>query len=145
MTTRYPPRREPRVLALIPAPYVTRWAVADPWEIRGAGCTRSFNLPRATLLARLVRREHPTVIVVPRASIPRFRAAARMLGVAIVPASFPKLPARIAADLYPEFWLHAPSRPLRQAVLQAASAVLHGQFPPRHYATSRHRPLLRAS
>lgn len=145
MTTRYPPRREPRVLALIPAPYVTRFAVADPWEIRGAGSVRSFDTPRAELLALLARRERPTVIVVPPASVRSFREAAARLDVAIVPAVFPKLPARIAAELYPELWLHAPTRPLRRVVVQAVSAVLHGQFPTRHYATTRHRPLLRTT
>ena len=143
MTLRYPPRREPRVLAIAPDSRRLLWAVADPWEIRGAGRLRCSYRAQASAIIRLARRERPTVIVAPRRSFNRLSFALGDIGVPFLPASFPIAPEPIAAELFPEIALHATTRALRKVAVEAISAVLHGQFPSRNYAASRNKTILR--
>ena len=143
MTIRYPPRREPRVLAVATGVRSLVWAVADPWEIRGAGRTHAIRRTHRLAIQRLVRRERPTVVVVPKRYLSRLRSMRRALGVPFLPVSFPIAPGPIAVELYPEITLHAPSSALRRVAVTAVSAVLHGQFPPREYASTCQRTLLR--
>jgi hypothetical protein len=143
MTLRYPPRREPRVLMVVPNAKRLLWAVADPWEMRGAGRLCCTFRAQASAIMRLVRRERPTVVVAPRRGFKRLRFAD--LGVPLLPASFPIAPDPIARELFPEIAVHATTRALRKVAAQAISAVLHGHFPSRKYAITRHRTVLRRS
>jgi hypothetical protein len=45
--------------------------------------------------------------------------------------------AATAAELFPEFAVFAPTRPLRHVILVAIAAALDGRLPSRTYATSR--------
>jgi hypothetical protein len=85
------------------------------------------------------------VIISSRRGFKRLRFALRDAGVPFLPAAFPIAPDPIAADMFPELTIHAPTRALRKVAVQAISAVLHGQFPSRHYATSRNTTVLRPS
>ena len=59
-----PPRRDPRVLALVPNGHGISYAVADAWEVRGVGV-----LPNATAAAlrlavtRVIVQTRPSAIV----------------------------------------------------------------------------------
>lgn len=145
MTFRYPPRREPRVLAIAPDSHRLLWVVADPWEIRGAGRPRCSIRAQPSAVLRLARRERPTVIVAAHRNFKRLRHVLADLGVPFLPISFPIAPDPIVAELFPEIALHATTRALRKVAVAAVSAVLHGQFPSRNYATSRNKTILRRS
>ena len=145
MTLRYPPRREPRVLAIAPDSHRLLWAVADPWEIRGAGRVRCSAGAQPSAIIRLARRERPTVIVASRRIFKRLRFALGDIGVPFLPASFRIAPEPIAADMFPEIGIHAPTRALRKVAVQAISGALHGQFPSRNYAVTRNKTILHRS
>ena len=56
MPIRYPPRREPRVLALATIPAGLVFAVVDPWVVRGTGQASCGRRTRSAAILRLVRR-----------------------------------------------------------------------------------------
>jgi hypothetical protein len=135
MPTRLPPRREPRALALIRAPTGLTYAVADPWELRAAGSLTCRARALSAAVARVIRREKPTLLVAQGDPVSSAtRSAARRLKVPLVDGNLPRLPPAIARDLYPEIRLRAPSRSLRRAAVLAIAAVLYAETPSRKYA-----------
>jgi hypothetical protein len=138
MTIRYPPRREPRVLAAGIAASGLAFAAADPWVLRSAGHCPCQPRSRTAALARLVRREKPTALVAADpVLVPTLRRVGRAQGVPVVIGRLPPLPRRIASELYPELPLLAPGR-LGRVAVAAIATVLHASIPPR-YAPRRHR------
>ena len=133
------------MLAIAPDSRRLLWAVADPWEIRGVGRIRCSTRSQPSAIIRLARRERPTVIVASRPIFKRLRFSLGDTGVPFLPASFRIAPGPIAADMFPEIAIHAPTRALRKVAVQAISGALHGQFPPRNYAVTRNKTLLRRS
>ncbi len=143
MTVRHPPRREPRVLAVSLAPTGLHFACADPWVIRGAGPIPCTKRSRTSALLRVVRREKPTALFSSDLSLGlTLRGIARITGAAVIPGPIPRLPSRLARDLYPDLPLIAPGA-LGSVAALAISAVLHGTVPSRTYANHRHPTPLR--
>ena len=138
MPIRYPPRREPRVLAVKVIPTGLAFAVVDPWMIRSSGRTHCRSHTRLSAVLRIVRREKPTAITTSDTGIVETigRVAAHC-GIAVIKKRVPKIPVSIASDLYPELLLFAPGRLGRLAAL-AISAVLHVTPQSRTYAPTRH-------
>lgn len=138
MQTHYPPRREPRVLAVLPARRGLAFAVVDPWEIRAAGIERCGPESIAYAIVRLVRREKAVAIACGRKSLlPAVKRAAAVTRIGFVAEPPPTLPVGIAADLYPELAVHAPTKRLKNAAAVAIAAVLHSNIPSRKYAACR--------
>jgi hypothetical protein len=146
MSPRLPPRREPRALTLIRSPSGFHYATADPWELRSAGSITCRDRALAASVARIVRREKPTVLVARGDGLagPAKRAARRH-GLAVVGADLPTLRRDVAQEMYPELPLRAPSRELERAAILAIAAVLYADTPPRRYAPTRNRPPEHAS
>jgi len=145
MTIRYPPRREPRVLAIASTASGLAFATADPWVVRGAGGLACRPGARLAAIARLARREKPTALIAANAAARRpIRRVGRTQGVPVLTEALPVLPAVIARELYPELPLLAPNR-LAPIAAVAIAAVLHAPIPPRRYAPRRRRPLARRS
>lgn len=142
MPIRYPPRREPRVLAIARSPTGLAFAVADPWVIRGSGFAPCSRRSEMAAIRRMVRREKPTALASPDHRFPALRRLAREFGIPFVRAPVPELPVPIASELYPELPLLAPEVLGRLAAL-AVSHVLHSSVPPRTYAACRLRTALR--
>jgi hypothetical protein len=139
MTIRYPPRREPRVLAVGSSPFGLDFAAADPWVVRSAGHGTCRPRSRVAALARLVRREKPTALIGAGPGLRRtLRHVGRAQGIPVVTDPVPHLPRAIATELYPELPLLAPGR-LGRLAATAISAVLHAHIPPRRYEPRRHR------
>jgi len=138
-----PPRREPRVLAVARVPRGLTFAVIDPWTVRAAGTCFIARGTEHWSLRRLIRRERPTACA---SSSPELLAALRLAtrgtGVGIVTGALPTLPVPVAAELFPELELHAPTRAQKRVAVLAIAAVLHGNIPTRPYATARQRTLL---
>jgi hypothetical protein len=136
-----PPRREPRVLAVLRTPTGFAVAVADPSELRSVFSITCRDLTLGPGIARAMRREKPTLVLAPeepvRAAVLR---AAHRLGIPVAEGVLPKVPSFIAADLYPEIHLRATSPMLLQVATLAISAVLYAETPSRRYATTRRRP-----
>jgi hypothetical protein len=138
MPIRYPPRREPRVLAVAVIPTGLAFAVVDPWIVRSTGRTRCRRHTRRAAILRLVRREKPTAITTADAAlIEHITKIAKHCGIAVIKKRVPKMPVAIASDLYPELPLFAPGKLGRLAAL-AISAVLHVTPQSRLYANTRH-------
>jgi hypothetical protein len=89
-------------------------------------------------MARLVRREKPTLVLARGDSIhgPMQRACRRN-DVTVVRDVLPTLPPPIARDLYPELPMRAPTPALEFVATLAISAVLYAKNSPRHYAPRR--------
>ena len=140
MPLRYPPRREPRVLALSRAADGLHYATADPWEVRAVGSIPCRDLALAALVARLIRREKPTLVVARERELrgPVERVC-RRLGVASSGGRAPVLPPPIARDLYPELPMRAPTPSFERIATTAIAAVLYAKTRPRHYAPRRQR------
>jgi hypothetical protein len=138
MPTRFPPRREPRVLAV--ARNATRlfWAVVDPWELRGIGELECSERVESRMLRRLIRREKPTVITAlgERLAEKAERAARGTLVPFVTPPTAHR-PRRTDAELYPELPLFAPRSELARVAALAIATVVHSPIPPRTYAKSR--------
>lgn len=139
MPTLYPPRREPRALAISVLPAVIAYAVVDPWEIRASGAVSCRPRSRLAAILRLLRREKPTMIVtVGQALSPVLGRAARTADVPVAQARPPPLPVPVARELYPELaTLVAPK--LHPLAALAIAAVLHAPHLPRSYALPPHR------
>lgn len=143
MSQRLPPRREPRVLALSRSPAGFTFAVADPWELRSAGEVSCQEVSLSPAVLRVARREKPTLIVADPALLKPASRVALRLHVAIlgngVTQDLPRLPLKIACDLYPELPLRAPTLGLAQVAGLAIAAVLYADAPcpSRHYAPRR--------
>jgi hypothetical protein len=139
MSIRYPPRREPRVLAVEPAPTGLAFVSVDPWGIRSAGRTSCRARSRSAALSRLIRREKPTAVATPSATLgPCLRRAARGLELPVVEGPLPPLEPSVAVDLYPELPVLAPGSALGRLAPFAISAVLNARVPSRRYAPRRH-------
>ena len=162
MLEHHPPRRDPRVLALIPGKTVVRYAALDAWEIRGTGelpgtDARVFRLA----LARLIVQTRPTVIVC-RPPARRTVSLTKVLKVLATVAAHSGIPVlslagSVARDLlddapapdaiakqYPE--LHAlDTDATTDAIRLAAGALSSMNFPPRRYAKTTSTPRSRAS
>jgi hypothetical protein len=136
-----PPRREPRVLSLVRSRNGFHYATADPWELRGVGTVVCNDRAVSPAVLRVARREKPTLVVTrsPSLLVPA-RRAARRLGITNGDGRLPIPAASVAADLYPELPLRAPTPALREAAALAIGAVLYAQSAPRHYAPRRDRP-----
>lgn len=141
MSLRLPPRREPRALALIRHQAGLSYAAADPWELRSVGSVRCHALTLGPAVARVIRREKPTLVVTRDRELrgPAARAAKR-LGITATDAGLPNLPSAIAEDLFPELRMRAPTPSLSRAAVLAIAAVLYADSPSRRYAPRRHRP-----
>jgi hypothetical protein len=141
MPLRLPPRREPRVLALIRTQVGFSYAVADPWELRSIGCVDCRALILGPAVLRLVRREKPTLIVT-RDRVLRGPAArsAKRVGIAATAAALPNLPPAVAAEIFPELPMRAVTPSRSRAGVLAIAAVLYADSLPRKYAPRRHRP-----
>jgi len=141
MPLRLPPRREPRALALVRSQAGFSYAVADPWELRSAGSILCRDLTLGPAVARVIRREKPTLVVTHDRELkgPAERAAKR-LGITATDAGLPNLPLVIATDLFPELRMRAPTPSLSKAGVLAIAAVLYAESPSRNYAPRRHRP-----
>jgi len=138
MTIRYPPRREPRVLAIDSTRSGLGFAAVDPWVVRSAGHLTCRPRSRVAALSRLVRREKPTALVTVDPSLRRtLRRVGRAQGVPVLTDPLPRLPRSIASELYPELPLLAPGH-FGQLAATAISAVLHASIPPRKYVPRRH-------
>ncbi len=138
MPIRYPPRREPRVLAVKIIPTGLAFAVVDPWMIRSSGRTRCRRHTRYSAILRIARREKPTAITTADTTlIEIISRVAKRCGIAVIKKHVPRLPVAIATDLFPELPLFAPGKLGRLAAL-AISAVLHVTPQSRLYAPTRH-------
>lgn len=143
MPIRYPPRREPRVLAVTVIPTGLAFAVVNPWVVRGTGRTRCHRHTRRAAVLRLVRREKPTALTTTDASlVTELARVAKNCGIAVIKKRVPRLPVAIATDLFPELPLFAPGKLGRLAAM-AISALLHVTPQSRQYATTRHNSPLR--
>jgi hypothetical protein len=141
MPIRLPPRREPRVLALVRSRNGFHYATADPWEVRSAGRVTCHGRALTPAVARLAQREKPTLLVTRSPSLlaPMRRAAKRM-GVAAQGDRLQIPLPSIAEDLYPELRMRAPTPALAQVATLAIAAVLYARAPSRRYAPRRNRP-----
>lgn len=142
MPPRYPPRREPRALAVIRSQDGFHYACADPWETRSAGSVVCRGRALGPMLARLVRREKPTVVVARGTGLrePLQRACYRY-ATTFADRPLPALPLQIAREMYPELSVRAPAPPLEAVAALAIAAVLYAKNLPRHYAPRRkHSP-----
>jgi hypothetical protein len=141
MSLRLPPRREPRVLALVRRAAGFSYAVADPWELRSVGSVRCLALTLGPAVLRVVRREKPTLVVTRDRDLksPAVRAAKR-IGVTSTDAGLPNLPRAIAEDLFPELRLRALTPSLSKAGTLAIAAVLYADSSSRKYAPRYRRP-----
>ncbi len=138
MPIRYPPRREPRVLAVGMISTGLAFAVVDPWVVRSTGRTRCRHRTRRAAILRLVRREKPTAIATANTPIIKIvEQVAMRCGIAVIEKRVPRLPVSIATDMFPELPLFAPGKLGRLAAM-AISAVLHITPQSRHYAAARH-------
>jgi hypothetical protein len=109
--------------------------VADPWELRAASSVTCRDRALPAAVARVIRREKPTLLVAQGDPVSSaVRCAARRLKVPLVDRDLPHLSHAIARDLYPELRLRAPSRPLARAAVLAIAAVLYAETPSRKYA-----------
>lgn len=140
MPCSYPPRREPRILAIVPCRGGIAWVVVDPWEIRGAGTARTQS--RQATVRRLMRREKPSALVTSAASLHRIlaRGGGRMDPTLLAPRS-PNIPPEIARDLYPEFDLYATTPSVRLAASLAITTCIYAPIPTRSYPLRRCRAL----
>lgn len=122
------------------------WAVADPWEVRGAGRTPCRARSERLAIVKLIRREKPTAVA---CETKRLRTSvhqvAKVNGVATVDEPPPVLEAELARDLYPEAAIRAPTDALLRLASVAISAVLHADIPTRRYARNRDRAVPRAA
>lgn len=123
------------MLALIRSPVGITFAVADAWEVRSAAETRCQEVSLGPSILRIARREKPTALVVADRSLlrPATHAGIR-LRVPLVTQDLPRLPLKIACDMYPELPMRAPTLRLAQAASLAIATVLYAQAPSRHYA-----------
>ncbi len=138
MPYRFPPRREPRILAVAVVVRGLAFVVVDPWVIRGSGRIHCREPSRTAALLRLVRREKPTAVVAAGPALARAaERIARECGIAAVRRPDEEIPVDIAQELFPELPLFAPGDLSPLAAL-AISAVLHVTPHPRRYAHSRH-------
>ncbi len=138
MTIRYPPRREPRVLAIGQARTGLAFATADPWVVRSAGHIDCGPRSRLSALVRLIRREKPTALIPANASLRRtLRRVGRAQGIPVLTEPLPHLPRAVASELYPELPLMAPGH-LSHLASIAVSAILSARVPPRTYVPRRH-------
>ena len=141
MPTRLPPRREPRVLALVRSRKGFHYATADPWELRGAASVTCHDRALTPAVARLARREKPTLLVTKSSSLgmPVKRIGKRM-AIAVGSDHLPIPLPSVAEDLYPELRMRAPTPALAHVATLAIAAVLYAQAPSRKYAPRRNRP-----
>jgi hypothetical protein len=140
MPPRYPPRREPRVLAIIRSNVGFQYATADPWELRAAGSATCQDRALGPTVARLVRREKPTLLVARGAGLREAgQRACRRYGPTYATAPIPALPPPIAQDMYPELPMRAPTPSLEKVATLAIAAVLYTKNSTRHYAPRRKR------
>jgi hypothetical protein len=138
MPIRYPPRREPRILAVDLANNGLAFVSVDPWVIRSAGRIGCRARSRSAALSRLIRREKPTAVATPSAALaPFLRRAARRLELPAVEDPLPALLPSVATDLYPELPVLAPDSALARLSAFAISAVLNARVPSRTYVTPR--------
>jgi hypothetical protein len=138
MSTRLPPRREPRVLALVRSRKGFHYATADPWEIRATGSISCHEQALTPAVARLARREKPTLLVSGSPSLRGpVRRAGKHLALAVGKDHLPIPPAFVAEDLYPELRMRAPTAALVRVATLAIAAVLYAQAPSRRYAPRR--------
>jgi hypothetical protein len=135
-----PPRREPRVLAIVASGRRCAFAVVDPWEVRSTG---SITVPTRSLpaaLRRIIRREQPTLAVADRPGLTAaLDRAARGLCPGVDARRLRVPPTAIARDLFPELPLFAPTPGLERAARLAIAAVLFAHIPTRPYAPRRPR------
>lgn len=143
MPIRYPPRREPRILAVARSPNGLAFAIADPWVIRGSGHADCSRRSEASAVRRIIRREKPTAVVSTDIDLlPAVQRAAETTSIPWLRSQVPKVPVVIASELYPELPLLAPGD-LGPLAALAISYVLHSTIPPRSYAACRLRSALR--
>jgi hypothetical protein len=117
------------------------YSTADPWELRSVGTIVCHGRALSPAVFRVARREKPTLLVTRSPSLlGSARRAARRLGVTTGDAHLPIPPAAVAAELYPELPMRAPTSALQETATLAIAAVLYAQSSPRHYAPRRHRP-----
>lgn len=139
MSTRRPPRREPRVLAVRVNRRGATFACVDPWEVRSSGTAPVRPGHEIGALRRLVAREKPTAVVLDGALRRKIDPLDLAVPVLSTPRERPSIP--LATELFAELATFAPTPALCSAVLLAIAAVLAGGVPPRHYASPRPRPL----
>lgn len=153
MLERKPPRRDPRILALLPSSDAVEYAALDAWEIAGTGAIPTDD-PRGFALSvrRLIVQTRPTVLVCapPRVRKPKL---ARLLKLAATAATHSGIPlVSLAGDLARELLDEAPATDaiaaqypeLRalgtdtgvDAVRLASAALSSLTFPSRSYDTS---------
>lgn len=135
---RHPPRKEPRVLALVPERGRLFFAAVDPWEIRSTGELRPRSGAQVLALRRLIRREKPTILVTDSKRLREaLTRAAKVVGVPVLTGPIAHVSAS-GRDLYPELPLYAPTPPLERVALLAIAALLHlPHVPTRPYAPRR--------
>lgn len=138
MSPRFPPRREPRILALARSFNGVHYAVADPWELRSSGTLRYRRRSRRAALVRLVRREKPTALATRDDTLrPALLRVSSVAHIDMVRQSVPTIPPTVAVELYPELPLRAPTPALASVARLAIAAVLHADTHPRRYAPRR--------
>ncbi len=137
MPIRYPPRREPRVLAIALTAGRIAFAVADPWVVRGTGQRPCSARARPDAVARLVCREKPTTIVAANPAAEHWLRRRKSLAIPIVERPRAHLPRQVASELYPELPLLAAGR-LGPVAAVAIATVLHTNPPSRQYAPRHH-------
>ncbi len=152
MLERKPPRRDPRVLALVPRPDEIQYATLDAWEIAGTGALPTEDTKALALrVKRLIVQTKPTVVVCapppPRARLSKFlkviATVASHSGIPLVSLAgdlardlLDEAPAPSAiAEQYPE--LRALGISDGEDAVRLASAALSSlHFPSRTYETT---------
>ena len=128
------------MLAVLRARKGFHYATADPWELRGVGTVICHDRALSPAVLRVARREKPTLLVTRSPSLRApARRAARRLDVTCGDGRLPIPTPEVAADLYPELPMRAPTPALQEAATLAIAAVLYAQSSPRHYAPRRDR------
>jgi hypothetical protein len=129
------------VLALVRSRKGFHYATADPWELRGTAAIACHDRALTPAVARLARREKPTLLVTesPSLRVPVKRVGKRM-GIAVESDRLPIPSSSVAVDLYPELRMRAATPVLAQVATLAIAAVLYAQAPSRKYAPRRNRP-----
>ncbi|MFI5300416.1 MAG: hypothetical protein ACHREM_20195 [Polyangiales bacterium] len=130
-----PPRREPRVLALARSRRQLLWVVVDPYEVRAAGDVDVRAASVAAAVRRLLHREKPTLVAMPKLALALdIRALVEARGLPLVSGRMPPLPVDVATELFPELPLHCSSPRLASLAAYAIATTLHAPHQPRRYA-----------
>jgi hypothetical protein len=145
MTILRPPRREPRVLALRPAPEGIAFAVCDPWELRSCGIARCRSPARKLAIRRIIRREKPTLLTALDPELLRLiESISSRFGIPAVRGALQPPSVDQAQQLLDGMVTQAPTPTLQDTVCLALAVALSAPVTHRKYAC-RNRPTLRTA